>query len=1208
MNEFQTQIGMQTQTLSDSYIIKYDTLKFEPNELGERKLLGTGGFGKVYLGQWQHNAVAIKELHIKEMTAEAFSEFIAEVKVMTALHHDNVMELRGVSFSPYCMVMRFMPKGSLYSALKSNEAFPWEIRIQISIDISAGLTYLHSKNIIHRDLKSPNVLLDEYYRAKVSDFGLSQVKKESSLSHTGGNIAGSLLWMAPELFQRRAKQTEASDIYSLGVMLWEIASRQLPFQDAANDSLIRLWVSQGDREDIPSGTPEMFAKLIEQAWAQIPTERPTADKITCDLKSAYLKEGKIVLSNKEIITDISQPLMIQSSPIYVADTNFKPNPSPIEKASESLINSSPFYKIMDSKIAENSNLLFSPKKSVPLSVCKSNIIMNGHNDKIKHIGKLSHDKIFSVSLDNAIKVWNINTGECANTLQIKSNSKIAGVASLSERKILIQLEDKTLSLWDINKNKNKTLDISKSLKKLKGENPGGQMADFIISSDGKVITQSADKTLRIWNTDPVKCLKKLSGKLGEHTWHFAVALPNDRILVGLSNHSLKIWNINTGKCTDTIESRCEKEKSQVITALFSLPDEKIAIGLSDGTLKIWDMSAKKCITTILAHSSAVTCLASLSNGELVSGGGTEIKTWDINIGECKNILESGEDEIDYIYVLPGNNITTASNKTIKLWKPTESVVLGRTGTEKEIKTEKQNKVNLINTKEDIEKEIKAPIVSNQIKPQTDYRIKNEIQIIENNKKLNPLELEIQKHCQNLSQLETLQEDIGLYVPANGTFTPYSSSVFDLDKKLNDFIKSNKEVLLLLGESGAGKSLFGQALVQNLAKKYQPGDSIPFFISLPSLKNPKDGLMKNILLRHGFSEPFFPELKKTHKFFIILDAYDELNMLENFYQKNNLDEWQVKIMITCRPAFLTQLGNYKSYFVPFRNGNARYDSFEELYVAPFSTTQINVYIEQYLNTKKEELEKEIEQRSELSVEWLKSQTYFTWINQVPGLNTLVNNPFLLKITMQVLPNIVSEYQNSQNKEERFNMTSVKLYDAFVTYWFSRQEEKLMGLGKHPGRNLYKDYMAFTKTLAKKMHENHLTQVTYAVESDIFEEETTSEWDMFFSDNFIPSDRNEEKRRDARIIARKGCPLRKVGNDQYAFIHASLLDYFISLVLYDPSLMKTQTQTGSLKEGQSFTFFQNIPRHQNEQNNTNSSGMLENQNIYTANNINNSNKKY
>jgi tetratricopeptide (TPR) repeat protein len=278
-----TQATMTPGNLADQIDRLHLSLSIPYRELNLEQELGRGGFGIVIKGTWQRFTVAIKQLHLTNPSPAAKAEFEQEAITMAHLRAPNIVQLYGVCLDqvPYCIVMEYMPKGSLRDVLSSSQSLPWEQREQLALDIACGLAFLHGKNILHRDLKSLNVLLDNHdnrLRAKLSDFGLAQIKTETKLTSTQKSV-GSLPWMAPELFGRRPVYSEKSDIYSYGMVLWEMASRKIPFQDAADVNLIPGWVKEGEREPIPADCPAKIAHLIRFCWEGDAAKRFTANQV-----------------------------------------------------------------------------------------------------------------------------------------------------------------------------------------------------------------------------------------------------------------------------------------------------------------------------------------------------------------------------------------------------------------------------------------------------------------------------------------------------------------------------------------------------------------------------------------------------------------------------------------------------------------------------------------------------------------------------------------------------------------------------------------------------------------------------------------------------------------------------------------------------------------------------------------------------------------
>jgi hypothetical protein len=266
-------------------------IPYQALTLGE--LLGTGGFGNVHRGTWNRATVAIKQLN-GVFTPRAIEELKQETAMMANLRSPYIVQLYGVCLEKgrYAMVMELMSRGSLYELLHNQQPLAWSTRYKIAMDITNGVYFLHQKRIIHRDLKSLNVLLDENLKAKISDFGLSTIKKESRSTTKVDKSVGTLAWMALELFKPRPQYSTASDIYALGMVFWELAAREIPWKDVADPILLPGFLRDGEQEEIPEDCPQWLADIIKSCWHQDPKARPTIEEIAHQLEAATAQEAQ----------------------------------------------------------------------------------------------------------------------------------------------------------------------------------------------------------------------------------------------------------------------------------------------------------------------------------------------------------------------------------------------------------------------------------------------------------------------------------------------------------------------------------------------------------------------------------------------------------------------------------------------------------------------------------------------------------------------------------------------------------------------------------------------------------------------------------------------------------------------------------------------------------------------------------------------------
>ena len=153
----------------------------------------------------------------------------------------------------------------------------------MALDVAKGINYLHCLNppIVHWDLKSPNLLVDKNWTAKVCDFGLSRFKANTFISSK--SVAGTPEWMAPE-FLRGEPSNEKSDVYSFGVILWELVTMEQPWNGLSPAQVVGAVAFQNRRLAIPANTPPVLASLMESCWADDPAQRPSFASIVESLK------------------------------------------------------------------------------------------------------------------------------------------------------------------------------------------------------------------------------------------------------------------------------------------------------------------------------------------------------------------------------------------------------------------------------------------------------------------------------------------------------------------------------------------------------------------------------------------------------------------------------------------------------------------------------------------------------------------------------------------------------------------------------------------------------------------------------------------------------------------------------------------------------------------------------------------------------------
>lgn len=282
--------------------------EIDPDEIifTDADLIGKGNFGQVFHGRCRSIDVAVKIPKNQNLTAHRLESFRKEMEIMSKLYHPNVCLFMGASTTPSKIrIVTELLEGDLES-LMAKEDQPLSQRIKWAKDAAMGIAWLHQTNppVIHRDLKRANLLYDSNGRIKVSDFGLSHFQ-EGVMFDT--NPKGTPLYMAPEVMLKEVI-TEKVDVYSFGIILWELVTKQEAFQHHTNyQAFVEAVCCDGERPVIPKDCPESLATFMQRCWDEDPRKRPPFSEIVDKLDS-IIADCELWEHDKEIESSVEDPV------------------------------------------------------------------------------------------------------------------------------------------------------------------------------------------------------------------------------------------------------------------------------------------------------------------------------------------------------------------------------------------------------------------------------------------------------------------------------------------------------------------------------------------------------------------------------------------------------------------------------------------------------------------------------------------------------------------------------------------------------------------------------------------------------------------------------------------------------------------------------------------------------------------------------------
>uniref|UniRef100_A0A1J3DC52 non-specific serine/threonine protein kinase n=1 Tax=Noccaea caerulescens TaxID=107243 RepID=A0A1J3DC52_NOCCA len=289
--------------------------EIDPSKLIIKSVIARGTFGTVHRGIYDGQDVAVKLLDWGEEGHRSDAEiaslraaFTQEVAVWHKLDHPNVTKFIGAAMGTSemsiqtengqmgmpsnvcCVIVEYCPGGALKSFLikTRRRKLAFKVVIQLSLDLARGLSYLHSQKIVHRDVKTENMLLDKSRTLKIADFGVARLEASNPNDMTGET--GTLGYMAPEVLNG-SPYNRKCDVYSFGICLWEIYCCDMPYPDLSFSEVTSAVVRQNLRPEIPRCCPSSLANVMKRCWDANPEKRPEMDEVVAMLEAIDTSKG-----------------------------------------------------------------------------------------------------------------------------------------------------------------------------------------------------------------------------------------------------------------------------------------------------------------------------------------------------------------------------------------------------------------------------------------------------------------------------------------------------------------------------------------------------------------------------------------------------------------------------------------------------------------------------------------------------------------------------------------------------------------------------------------------------------------------------------------------------------------------------------------------------------------------------------------------------
>jgi serine/threonine protein kinase len=640
--------------------------------------LGRGAFGVVWLAE-KRTAITTTKVAIKIPGDEDVDLEAVRQEAALWVHasgHPNVLPIIDADIYDELVIIvsEYAPDGSLSKWLSGHggKAPSVESAIEMTLGILAGLEHLHERGIIHRDIKPDNILLQRE-TPRLADFGIARILKTTSQSTAA---TGTPVYMPPEAFD--GKRSEQTDIWSVGVIFYQLLAGRLPFPQADMTSLLSAIITK-EPEPLPELIPRSVRAVIDRALRKNPDERyKSASEMRRDLRDArqlhtptYNSEAETInalpaavtdaraQSPHELNTGATSPA-IRPTPGPSVETQLRvPPPLPERKSNRALwlvvflvgisITAGVLVFALKSKsgassgdqsnMSATSRNLPAPDGSVKTE--GQTKTLTGHGKAVYSVA-VSPDgqTIISGSADGTIKIWDVRTGESTQTLEQSGNEVVSVAFSADGKLVAVGLSGSggkgAATVFDYSLGK---------LGQVRQSLPENNVNTVAISPDGQTIAVgNISGTLKLWDTVSGTLMQRLEGQ-DVQTRSVAFSPDGKSVAGGGYGNTVKIWDAQTGALKRTLSGH----SNEIAAVVFSPDGKTVASGSFDYTVKLWDSETGALTQTLTGADFMVKAVAFSPDGKFIAGAANhKLLVWEVRTGVLKQTME---DDQTYIYSL-----------------------------------------------------------------------------------------------------------------------------------------------------------------------------------------------------------------------------------------------------------------------------------------------------------------------------------------------------------------------------------------------------------------------------------------------------------------------------------------------------------------------------------------------------------------------------